>query len=327
MTTPILVVATIASSIAPARFARALAQAGASVSLLVPSNAHARHTRHVARVGLVPPQAPATRWAEALFALMDAARPRAIAFSDARALELCAGLAFSPPPALRPKRASELAARLAASLGGVDRLASTLDPLRRAALLAEAGVRAPPAPSPSASDLGAERAPAGTEYTHHVAACEGRVLASATAEHLVVDRARGPTVLRFCAHAAIDALAERAIGAIGASGCCSLDVVVDAEGAAWLLGIDRHVGATMHVSQWLGVDLVAAWLASLDGRPYGGATSMAGQATRISVAFPQEWQRDRESRWLREHRVDVPWDDQNLLDAILQDEVAAAQRR
>ena len=38
---------------------------------------------------------------------------------------------------------------------------------------------------------------------------------------------------------------------------------------------------------------------------------------RIFVQFPAEWLRNPQSPWLRRHPVDVPWDDPELLDAML----------
>jgi len=291
-TTAVLVVGMDAASVAAARFPRALTRAGASVSLLCPSDAPARHTRHVARVGVVAPDAPPARWIEALFTLLDVAAPRAIAAADERALDWLVALATTPPAALRRERAAALADLVAASLGPLDRIAA---------------------------HRGAVGAFAGAVYTHHVAAFDGRVLASATAEHVVVDdRApRHPTVLRFCAHDGVATLAAREVEALRARGCLSLDIAVDADGTARLAAVDRHVTASMHVPAWLGVDLAAAWLAALDGRDYEGAVALPASTSRVSVAFPQEWNRDRSSAWLRQQRVDVPWDDPDLLDAIL----------
>ena len=300
MSTAILVVGTSAASVAAARFPRALSRAGASVSLLCPSNAPARHTRHVARVGVVSPESPPSRWVEALFALVDVAMPRAIAPADEGALDLLIALATTPPAALRPERAAALADLLAASLGPLEHVVAKLD------------------------TVGAAGA---TTFTHHVAAHEGRVLASATAEHVVVDASprRRPTVLRFCAHEGVASIAESTVRDLRASGCLSLDVAVDASEAPRIVGVDRHVVASMHVSQWLGVDLAAAWIAALEGRQHAGATSLPASTSRHSVAFPQEWDRDRASPWLREQRVDVPWDDPELLDAILAGATSAPQ--
>ena len=36
----------------------------------------------------------------------------------------------------------------------------------------------------------------------------------------------------------------------------------------------------------------------------------------ISVHFPQEWLRDPQSRYLRDFRVDAPWDDPEVMEAM-----------
>ena len=318
MSIAVLVVGTGGDPVAASRFPGALTHAGAEVSLLVPSDSLARHTRHVARVGVVAPDAPATRWIEAVFALVDVASPRAIVPVDAGALALVVGLATAPPAALRPQRAAALAELVAASLGPLDRVAASVEAERPAAILRDAGVRIVRGEPPAG----------GLRCTHHVAAHRGRIVACATAEHLVVDPERGrPTVLRFVAHDGVAALAERAVAALEASGCLALDVMVDAGGAMALTALHRHVVATMHASRWVGVDLAGAWLAALEGRPATGATTLAAGTSRTSVTFPQEWERDRDSAWLREHRVDVPWDDPELVDAILAEGIVGPARQ
>jgi hypothetical protein len=37
----------------------------------------------------------------------------------------------------------------------------------------------------------------------------------------------------------------------------------------------------------------------------------------LSVHFPQEWLRDPESEWILDHPVDVPWDEPELIEAML----------
>jgi hypothetical protein len=37
----------------------------------------------------------------------------------------------------------------------------------------------------------------------------------------------------------------------------------------------------------------------------------------INVHFPQEWLRDPESSYLRDYPVDVPWDEPELIKAML----------
>ena len=286
MTNAVLVVGTGRDATAASRFPRALTPRGRRRSHCSSRPiALARHTRHVVRVGVVAPDAPSAKWIEALFALIDVAAPRAIVPADADALAFVVGLARRRRRRFgrSVSQSSQTSSRPA--LGPLDRLAAS-------------------ARTPGARGDGAS-------YTHHVAAHRGRVVACASAEHVVVDLADGdrPTVLRFCVHDGIAALGERAVASIVASGFLALDVVVSRHGEPRLAGVERHAVATAHVSQWLGVDLAGAWLAALDGRAPSGATSLAPGTSRLSTTFPQEWRRDRESRWLREQRVDVPWDD------------------
>src|SRR6185436_2978108 len=145
------------------------------------SVAAARFPRALTRVGVVSDESPPQRWVEALFSLIDVAMPRAIAPADEGALGLLIALATTPPPALRHERAAAHAKLMAFSLGPLDLVAARREPAD---------------------------AVEGTTYTHHVAAFDGRVLASATAEHVVVDASARPrpTVLRFCAHDGVAAL-------------------------------------------------------------------------------------------------------------------------
>ena len=55
----------------------------------------------------------------------------------------------------------------------------------------------------------------------------------------------------------------------------------------------------------------------MNGLPSPSRTRLDANDERILVQFPGEWLRDPSSRWPRQHAVDVPWDDPELLDAML----------
>jgi hypothetical protein len=38
---------------------------------------------------------------------------------------------------------------------------------------------------------------------------------------------------------------------------------------------------------------------------------------RIGVSFPQEWLRDPDSPWLRDYPVDLPWEEPELIEAMI----------
>jgi hypothetical protein len=55
----------------------------------------------------------------------------------------------------------------------------------------------------------------------------------------------------------------------------------------------------------------------MHGLPYTGRTDLDEGEAHICVSFPQEWLRDPESKWLRDYPVDVPWDEPELFEAML----------
>ena len=44
---------------------------------------------------------------------------------------------------------------------------------------------------------------------------------------------------------------------------------------------------------------------------------MSVAADGIIATFPRGWLRDPDSRWLRDHPCDVPWDDPSLFEALV----------
>ena len=68
----------------------------------------------------------------------------------------------------------------------------------------------------------------------------------------------------------------------------------------------------------MNVDLCAALHAAMRRRGRRRTRSRLDSGEeRIFVQFPAEWLRNPQSPWLRRHPVDVPWDDPELLDAML----------
>ena len=73
----------------------------------------------------------------------------------------------------------------------------------------------------------------------------------------------------------------------------------------------------MHIGERIDVDLCAALHAALAGTRSTTRSDPAPGEEGIGVQFPQEWLRDPESSFLRDYPVDVPWDDPDLLDALV----------
>ncbi len=72
-----------------------------------------------------------------------------------------------------------------------------------------------------------------------------------------------------------------------------------------------------HRGSAIGVDHCAALHAAIDGVPVTTRRDLDDGEQHFTVHFPQEWLRDPGSDWLRGHPVDVPWDEPELIEAML----------
>ena len=65
------------------------------------------------------------------------------------------------------------------------------------------------------------------------------------------------------------------------------------------------------------VDMCAALRAALDGVPSPSRRDLDEGESGVRPNFPQEWLRDPDSSYLRNYPVDVPWEDPELIEAML----------
>ena len=112
-------------------------------------------------------------------------------------------------------------------------------------------------------------------------------------------------------------IAVRLARGFGISGLFSLQGVVAESGDFRLLEINRRLLGGAHRGSEFGVDHCAALHAAMHDLPYAGRTDLDEGEEHICVSFPQEWLRDPESKWLRDYPVDVPWDEPELFEAML----------
>jgi hypothetical protein len=63
--------------------------------------------------------------------------------------------------------------------------------------------------------------------------------------------------------------------------------------------------------------LCAALYAAVAGTATTSRADLAEGDEGLSVYFPGEWLRDPDSRYLRDYPVDVPWDEPELIEALL----------
>ena len=159
--------------------------------------------------------------------------------------------------------------------------------------------------------------PGGVTY-YGVAAWKGTVLAGYATDK-VVGEPKGPaTVIRYHRAPEIRGFAEKLVRGFGMSGLFSLECVVqERTGEPYLLEINRRVSPGTFRGGLVNVDMCAALHAALNGLPSPSRSDLDEGESGVRPNFPQEWLRDPNSRYLRDYPVDVPWEDPELIEAML----------
>ncbi len=156
--------------------------------------------------------------------------------------------------------------------------------------------------------------------SYHMAAWKGSLLTGYAAEKLERNPSRtGPsTVQRYHHDADIEEIAVKLTRGFGMTGFFGPECVVDERtGAAYLLEINRRMVSSHHRGSYIDVDHCAALHAALHGIPQTTRSCLDPGEEHTCVHFPQEWLRNPGSDWLRNHPVDVPWDEPELVEAML----------
>jgi predicted ATP-grasp superfamily ATP-dependent carboligase len=159
----------------------------------------------------------------------------------------------------------------------------------------------------------------GAYHSQAIAAWQGKPLARFAWEREVATLPyKGQTsVLRFVRSPETAAYTETLCEAFGISGFCNVQFVLDEDGRAHLLELNRRIVTHMHMGERVGADLAAAIARQLRGLPPAPRREPLSESGPSVVVFPREWLRDPHSHWLHEHPSDVPWDDPALIKAML----------
>ena len=181
---------------------------------------------------------------------------------------------------------------------------------------------------PDQLDLG-ERLPArllvqsfirGAYHSQAFAAAQGQVLAAfGWDRHVATLLCKGQTsVLRFVRSPETLQFSETLCRAFEISGLCNVQFVLDGSGKAHLLEINRRIVTHMHMGDRVGADLAHALARGLRGVLPARSDAQPQAADGPSIAiFPREWLRDPRSVYLRDCPADLPWDEPELLRALL----------
>lgn len=161
---------------------------------------------------------------------------------------------------------------------------------------------------------------AGSVVSRSSVAWRGSQLAGTTREKLIKNPPQtGPaTVVRFFRQPEVTRFSAALTKGFGMTGFFGIEYIVDdSDGRAYLLEVNRRVTPGASTGELVGVDLCAALHAQLTGAPASVPPDVPPDFERIVARFPQEWLRDPTSSALRDYPVDAPWDDPELLEAML----------
>ena len=159
----------------------------------------------------------------------------------------------------------------------------------------------------------------GKVFSQAMTAWEGTVLAGFVREKLVTHPPLGPaTVVRCLRMPEIRQFSERLAIGLGMNGFFGLEYIVDARTSeAYLLEINRRATPATPLGGMIAVDLCAALYAAVSGQPQSGRRDLDPGEEHLISHFPQEWLRDPQSRYLQDFRIDAPWDDPEVMEAML----------
>jgi hypothetical protein len=160
----------------------------------------------------------------------------------------------------------------------------------------------------------------GTTKFYTCVAWKGSLVAGYAGEAIVWSEPFGgvPTVNRYYRDDKLRAAAARMIAGFGISGFLAAEFIVDRDtDDAWAIEINRRLVGGSHRGGPMRVDHWTALRAVMTNGSMSTRTDLEPGEEHICVNFPQEWLRDPASHWLREHPVDVPWDEPKLIEAML----------
>ena len=163
-----------------------------------------------------------------------------------------------------------------------------------------------------------QHAVAGVDVNSAIFCWRGQVLASLSMQVVAVRFERGPsTVLRRIHNPAMDRAAEILASRLNLSGFYGLDFILEEQtGIPWLLEMNSRATQIPHLALGAGHDLPAAAYTAVTGLPIRSRPAVTTE--QMIALFPQEWERDPASPFIRSAYHDVPWESRALVRACIQ---------
>ena len=158
----------------------------------------------------------------------------------------------------------------------------------------------------------------GRIHYYNSVAWKGTLLAGQASEQLAATL-RGPaSVVRYYHSPELRNVSARLARGFGLTGVYVPEFAVhERTGEPHLLEVNRRMTQGTHRGSVFNVDLGAALCAAVNGVASPTRADLDPGEEHFCVHFPLEWMRDPGSRYLRDFPVDVPWDEPELVEALV----------
>ncbi|HEX4524018.1 MAG TPA: hypothetical protein VH704_10900 [Casimicrobiaceae bacterium] len=160
----------------------------------------------------------------------------------------------------------------------------------------------------------------GDVHYENTAAWNGRRVGGFAVHRLeYADDVKGPAAVIRCYRSdEICDFSAKLVRGFGMTGLFATEYIVErTSGDAYLLEVNRRMTPGLHVGSRIGVDLCAALHCAMQGVAPTTRIGLDDGEEHLNIHFPQEWLRDPRSHYLRNHPVDIPWDEPELIKAML----------
>jgi hypothetical protein len=155
----------------------------------------------------------------------------------------------------------------------------------------------------------------GSPANRAVVCWEGRVLAGVSVRvHKTVYTFGPASVVEIIDSPEMSDAAEKLVNHLKLSGLVGFDFVVDSENQAWFIEMNPRVTPVSYLGR-SGTDLSAALFFELTG--INPCSQLAAEKGKLIALFPQELQRSSHSEFVSTGYDDVPWEDPELVLAVL----------
>lgn len=158
----------------------------------------------------------------------------------------------------------------------------------------------------------------GRIHFYTAAAWKGELLAGVAVEKMEGEAMGPSSAVRYYRSRPMHDFTARLARGFGLTGIFSPEYIVhERTGEPVLLELNRRMSHGTHMSAAFGLDVAAALYAAMHGTPPASRRELDDGEEHLRAHFPAEWIRDADSRWLRECRVDIPWEEPELFRALV----------